>query len=158
MQPFTSGSFLRKYPARRPGPSLRPGYLGSSAGPLRPPGPGDTVVRNGVTSVDPYQLRRPVGPVRHALGNQQRRRPERVAHSQPHTQAHGRFGLLAGDDIGEHLLEHQPSAVKAAGGKAAGMVYVACAAPRADGRRILAASTSRSLMTPRTCLPSTTGR
>src|SRR5450432_3908260 len=42
---------------RRPGPALRPGDLVAERRPLRPPGPGEVVVRNVVTSVDPYQLR-----------------------------------------------------------------------------------------------------
>jgi hypothetical protein len=42
---------------RRPGPSLRPGDLVPECRLLRPPGPGEVVVRNIVTSVDPYQLR-----------------------------------------------------------------------------------------------------
>jgi NADPH-dependent curcumin reductase CurA len=41
----------------RPGPSLRPGDLLAERRPLRPPAPGEVVVRNIVTSVDPYQLR-----------------------------------------------------------------------------------------------------
>src|SRR5690348_9069251 len=43
--------------SRRPGPSLSPGDLVAERRPLRPPGPGEVVVRNLVTSVDPYQLR-----------------------------------------------------------------------------------------------------
>ncbi len=42
---------------RRPGPALRPGDLVPERRPLRDPGPGEVVVRNIVTSVDPYQLR-----------------------------------------------------------------------------------------------------
>jgi NADPH-dependent curcumin reductase CurA len=42
---------------RRPGPSLRPGDLAAERRPLRAPGPGEVVVRNLVTTVDPYQLR-----------------------------------------------------------------------------------------------------
>ncbi len=42
---------------RRPGPSLRAGDLVAERRPLRAPGPGEVVVRNVVTSVDPYQLR-----------------------------------------------------------------------------------------------------
>jgi NADPH-dependent curcumin reductase CurA len=42
---------------RRPGPSLRPGDLVPERWPLRASGPGEVVVRNVVTSVDPYQLR-----------------------------------------------------------------------------------------------------
>jgi NADPH-dependent curcumin reductase CurA len=42
---------------RRPGAELRPGDLVAERRPLRPPGPGEVVVRNIVTSVDPYQLR-----------------------------------------------------------------------------------------------------
>jgi NADPH-dependent curcumin reductase CurA len=42
---------------RRPGPSLRPGDLAPERRPLRAPGLGEVVVRNLVTSVDPYQLR-----------------------------------------------------------------------------------------------------
>lgn len=42
---------------RRPGPSLVPGDLVPERRPLRAPGPGEVVVRNVVTSVDPYQLR-----------------------------------------------------------------------------------------------------
>jgi hypothetical protein len=42
---------------RRPGPALRPGDLVAERRPLRPPGPGEVVVRNLVTTVDPYQLR-----------------------------------------------------------------------------------------------------
>lgn len=41
----------------RPGPALRPGDLMLERRPLRPPGPGEAVVRNLITSVDPYQLR-----------------------------------------------------------------------------------------------------
>ena len=41
----------------RPGPALRPGDLTPERRPVRPPGPGEVVVRNLVTSVDPYQLR-----------------------------------------------------------------------------------------------------
>lgn len=41
---------------RRPGPALRPGYLVPERRPLPEPGPGE-VVRNLVTTVDPYQLR-----------------------------------------------------------------------------------------------------
>jgi NADPH-dependent curcumin reductase len=41
----------------RPGPALRPGDLVPERRPLRPPGPGEVVVRNLVTSVDPCQLR-----------------------------------------------------------------------------------------------------
>ena len=42
---------------RRPGPSLHPGDLVHERRPLRAPGPGEVVVRNLVTRVDPYQLR-----------------------------------------------------------------------------------------------------
>ena len=42
---------------RRPGPALRPGDLMLERRPVRPPAPGEVVVRNLVTSVDPYQLR-----------------------------------------------------------------------------------------------------
>src|SRR6478609_6614301 len=42
---------------RRPGPELRPGDLISERRALREPGPGEVVVRNLVTRVDPYQLR-----------------------------------------------------------------------------------------------------
>lgn len=42
---------------RRPAEMLRPGDLLPERRPLRPPGPGEVVVRNLVTSVDPYQLR-----------------------------------------------------------------------------------------------------
>ena len=42
---------------RRPGSSLVPGDLMPERRPLRAPGPGEVVVRNVVTSVDPYQLR-----------------------------------------------------------------------------------------------------
>src|SRR5664279_5780939 len=42
---------------RRPGSSLVPGDLMPEPRPLRAPGPGEVVVRNVVTSVDPYQLR-----------------------------------------------------------------------------------------------------
>ena len=42
---------------RRPGPALRPGDLVPERRPLREPGPGEVVVRNLVTTVDPYQLR-----------------------------------------------------------------------------------------------------
>jgi NADPH-dependent curcumin reductase CurA len=42
---------------RRPGAELRPGDLVLERRPLRAPGPGEVVVRNVVTSVDPYQLR-----------------------------------------------------------------------------------------------------
>jgi NADPH-dependent curcumin reductase CurA len=42
---------------RRPGTTLQPGDLVTERRPLRPPGPGEVVVRNLVTSVDPYQLR-----------------------------------------------------------------------------------------------------
>lgn len=41
----------------RPGDSLQPGDLVAERRPLRAPGPGEVVVRNIVTSVDPYQLR-----------------------------------------------------------------------------------------------------
>lgn len=41
----------------RPGEALRPGDLVAEQRPLPPPGPGEVVVRNLVTSVDPYQLR-----------------------------------------------------------------------------------------------------
>src|SRR5260370_9172905 len=40
---------------RRPEPALRPGDLVSGRRPLRAPGPGEVVVRNLITSVDPYQ-------------------------------------------------------------------------------------------------------
>jgi NADPH-dependent curcumin reductase CurA len=43
--------------ARRPGPSVAPGDLALERRQVRPPGPGEVVVRNIVTSVDPYQLR-----------------------------------------------------------------------------------------------------
>src|SRR5581483_11624518 len=43
--------------SRRPGPALAPGDLALERRPLREPGPGEVVVRNIVTSVDPYQLR-----------------------------------------------------------------------------------------------------
>lgn len=42
---------------RRPGAELRPGDLVPERRPLRRPGPGEVVVRNVVTGVDPYQLR-----------------------------------------------------------------------------------------------------
>ncbi len=42
---------------RRPGPALRPGDLVAERRPLRAPDPGEVVVRNLVTRVDPYQLR-----------------------------------------------------------------------------------------------------
>ncbi len=42
---------------QRPGETLRPGDLALERRPLRAPGPGEVVVRNLVTSVDPYQLR-----------------------------------------------------------------------------------------------------
>jgi NADPH-dependent curcumin reductase CurA len=42
---------------RRPGPALLPGDLVPERRPLRAPRPGEVVVRNVVTSVDPYQLR-----------------------------------------------------------------------------------------------------
>src|SRR5207247_525979 len=42
---------------RRPGPELREGDLVAERRPLPAPGPGEVVVRNIVTSVDPYQLR-----------------------------------------------------------------------------------------------------
>lgn len=42
---------------RRPGPALRPGDLAPERRPLRKPGPGEVIVRNLVTTVDPYQLR-----------------------------------------------------------------------------------------------------
>src|SRR6266542_5331723 len=41
----------------RPGPTLLPGDLVLERRPVRAPGPGEVVVRNIVTSVDPYQLR-----------------------------------------------------------------------------------------------------
>jgi NADPH-dependent curcumin reductase CurA len=41
---------------RRPGPALRPGDLVLECRPLRAPDPGEVVVRNLVTSVDPYPL------------------------------------------------------------------------------------------------------
>lgn len=43
--------------ARRPGPSVLPGDLALERRPVRLPGPGEVVVRNVVTSVNPYQLR-----------------------------------------------------------------------------------------------------
>jgi hypothetical protein len=43
--------------ARRPGSALAPGDLTLERRPLRAPGPGEVVVHNFVTSVDPYQLR-----------------------------------------------------------------------------------------------------
>ena len=43
--------------ARRPGPSILPGDLAVERRRVRPPGPGEVVVQNVVTSVDPYQLR-----------------------------------------------------------------------------------------------------
>jgi len=43
--------------ARRPGPSVLPGDLALERRRVRPPGPGEVVVQNVVTSVDPYQLR-----------------------------------------------------------------------------------------------------
>jgi hypothetical protein len=43
--------------ARRPGSALAPGDLTLERRPLPAPGPGEVVVRNFVTSVDPYQLR-----------------------------------------------------------------------------------------------------
>jgi len=42
---------------RRPGPALLPGDLAPERRPLPPPSAGEVVVRNVVTSVDPYQLR-----------------------------------------------------------------------------------------------------
>ena len=42
---------------RRPGSELRPGDLVHERRPLRAPDPGEVVVRNVVTRVDPYQLR-----------------------------------------------------------------------------------------------------
>jgi NADPH-dependent curcumin reductase CurA len=42
---------------RRPGPALLRGELALERRPLPPPGAGEVVVRNVVTSVDPYQLR-----------------------------------------------------------------------------------------------------
>jgi hypothetical protein len=42
---------------RRPGPALSPGDLVAERRPLHEPGPGEVVVRNLVTTVDPYQLR-----------------------------------------------------------------------------------------------------
>ncbi|HXJ25190.1 MAG TPA: hypothetical protein VNH17_05805, partial [Streptosporangiaceae bacterium] len=42
---------------RRPGPALAPGDLVPERRPLREPSPGEVIVRNIVTSVDPYQLR-----------------------------------------------------------------------------------------------------
>lgn len=42
---------------RRPEPELLPGDLALERRPVRPPGPGEVVVRNAVTTVDPYQLR-----------------------------------------------------------------------------------------------------
>jgi hypothetical protein len=42
---------------RRPGPALLPRDLALECRPVRAPGPGEVVVRNIVTSVDPYQLR-----------------------------------------------------------------------------------------------------
>ncbi len=42
---------------RRPGPALSPGDMVLERRPLRKPGPGEVVVRNLVTTVDPYQLR-----------------------------------------------------------------------------------------------------
>ena len=43
--------------SRRPGSALAPGDLTPERRPLRAPGPGEVVVHNVVTSVDPYQLR-----------------------------------------------------------------------------------------------------
>jgi NADPH-dependent curcumin reductase CurA len=43
--------------SRRPGSALAPGDLTLERRPLRAPGPGEVVVHNFVTSVDPYQLR-----------------------------------------------------------------------------------------------------
>ena len=43
--------------ARRPGPAVLPGDLAVERRQVRPPDPGEVVVRNVVTSVDPYQLR-----------------------------------------------------------------------------------------------------
>jgi hypothetical protein len=43
--------------ARRPEAALRAGDLVLERRPIRPPGPGEVVVRNVVTTVDPYQLR-----------------------------------------------------------------------------------------------------
>jgi len=73
---------------RRPGPALRPGDLVPDRRPLRPAGPGEVVVRNIVTSVDPYQLRMLRGssevtqvaagePVPATSGRQQRARQRR---------------------------------------------------------------------------------
>ena len=42
---------------QRPGETLRPGDLVSERRPLRPPAPGEVIVRNLVTSVDPVHLR-----------------------------------------------------------------------------------------------------
>jgi NADPH-dependent curcumin reductase CurA len=42
---------------RRPGAELLPGDLVLESRPLRPPDPGEVVVRNVATTVDPYQLR-----------------------------------------------------------------------------------------------------
>jgi NADPH-dependent curcumin reductase CurA len=42
---------------RRPGEALRPGDLALERHPVRPPEPGEVVVHNLVTTVDPYQLR-----------------------------------------------------------------------------------------------------
>jgi NADPH-dependent curcumin reductase len=42
---------------RRPGETLQPGDLGLERRPVRPPEPGEVVVHNLVTTVDPYQLR-----------------------------------------------------------------------------------------------------
>jgi NADPH-dependent curcumin reductase CurA len=51
---------------RRPGRSLLPGDLVHERRPLRPPRSGEVVVRNIVTSVDPYQLQMLRGPSAHA--------------------------------------------------------------------------------------------
>jgi NADPH-dependent curcumin reductase len=52
--------------SRRPASSLRAGDLTLERRPLRAPGPGEVVVRNVVTSVDPYQLQMLRGSPGHA--------------------------------------------------------------------------------------------
>ncbi len=49
--------------SRRPWPVLRPGDLVTGRRAVRAPGPGEVVVRDLVTTVDPYQLRMLCGSV-----------------------------------------------------------------------------------------------
>ena len=75
---------------QRPGPALAPGDLVTERRPLREPGPGEVIVRNIVTSVDPYQLRMPAARLRSPrwpsatrTGQQRRRRRPLARPSRP---------------------------------------------------------------------------